>query len=98
MAMPHTLDIKIPLPPGPLASYIARALSVDPELSKDSVLRSFSCSQDMLEIHYSATSARMLRVAVNGAIESVRLCVSVAAELSPEALDMEMVDRENIVA
>ena len=66
-----------------------RALSVDPELSKDAVHRRFTCTEDMLEIHYTATSARMLRVAVNGVLESVRLCVRVAAELGTEALNME---------
>ena len=54
----------------------------------------------MLEIYYSATSARMLRVAVNGVLESVRLCVKVAAELSPEVLDREAdeVVRGNLAA
>ena len=66
-----------------------RALSVDPELSRDAVHRRFTCTEDMLEIHYEATSARMLRVAVNGVLESVRLCVRVAAELGPQVLDME---------
>jgi len=61
------------------------------------VHRSFSCSSDdggsssMLEIHYSAASARLLRVAVNGVLESLRLCVRVAAELSTEVLDREEV-------
>ena len=82
-------NIKIPLPPSALPTYIMRALSVDPELSKDAVRRRFTCTEDMLEIHYAATSARMLRVAVNGALESVRLCVRVAAELSTQVLDME---------
>jgi len=39
-------------------------------------------------------------VAVNGAFESVRLCVRVAAELSPEVLDREAdeIVRGNIAA
>ncbi|KAF8477319.1 transcription factor Pcc1-domain-containing protein, partial [Kalaharituber pfeilii] len=82
-------SIKIPLPPGELAHQMLRALSVDPELSKGAVHRSFSCTNDTLEIHYAATSARMLRVAVNGVLESVRLCVRVAGELSADVLDME---------
>ncbi|KAI5797490.1 transcription factor Pcc1-domain-containing protein [Peziza echinospora] len=87
--LPHTLTLTIPLPPPHLAKYLQRAISVDPELAPPhQIVRTITTSADgaALEIHYKAATARVLRVAVNGVLEGVRLCVRVAGQLGPEVL------------
>ncbi|KAF3928694.1 hypothetical protein AA313_de0202410 [Arthrobotrys entomopaga] len=85
----HSLILNVPLPTPRLAAILARSLSVDKELSPF-VQRSFSTSPDAAEvlvIDYKATTARMLRVAVNGCMESLYLVLQVCEELDQEALE-----------
>jgi EKC/KEOPS complex subunit PCC1/LAGE3 len=84
--------LSIPLPTPHLASTALRALSVDAELSPY-VQRHFSIDPSspegtVLRVDYSATTNRMLRVAVNGFFESVRVVLDVMREL-----DVDVVDR-----
>ena len=92
--------ISIPFPTTRLASSALRALQVDEELSS-LVQRSFSLtsnvsSKDFLEIkqeedtilitEYKATTNRMLRVAVNGFMESLGVVLGVMEELDIDVL------------
>ena len=84
-----------------LASSALQALQVDAELST-LVRRSFSLTNTgataqssdsagdacvILSIAYKATTNRMLRVAVNGCMESLRLVLEVMEGLDVDALD-----------
>ncbi|KAH7386030.1 transcription factor Pcc1-domain-containing protein [Pyrenochaeta sp. MPI-SDFR-AT-0127] len=87
---PCTLTLHIPFPSAHLASIAQRAISVDTELSP-LVRRSFavvtppespnSSEQSVLQVNYAATTNRMLRVAVNGFIESVGVVIGVMKDL-----------------
>ncbi|KAF2028822.1 Pcc1-domain-containing protein [Setomelanomma holmii] len=86
---PCTLTLTIPFPTSHLASTALRALSVDAELSP-LVRRSFkltsstsstSNEENMLQVNYAATTNRMLRVAVNGFIESIGVVIGVMKDL-----------------
>ncbi|KAF3940459.1 hypothetical protein ABW19_dt0205195 [Dactylella cylindrospora] len=86
---PHSLVINVPLPTPRLAALLARSLSVDKELSPF-VQRSFTVSpeaSEVLVINYKATTARMLRVAVNGCMESLNLVLEVCEELDEDVLE-----------
>ncbi|KAF3932218.1 hypothetical protein ABW20_dc0110147 [Dactylellina cionopaga] len=86
---PHSLIINVPLPTPRLAKILARSLSVDKELSPF-VHRSFSVSSqaaEVLVLDYRATTARMLRVAVNGCMESLNLVLEVCEELDRDTLE-----------
>ncbi|EPS45167.1 hypothetical protein H072_846 [Dactylellina haptotyla CBS 200.50] len=92
MSFDHSLVLNVPLPTPRLAAILARSLSVDKELSPF-VQRSFSVSPDaadVLVIDYKATTARMLRVAVNGCMESLYLVLEVCQELDPSALEEQI--------
>lgn len=84
--------LSIPFPSAHLASTAQRALSVDAELSP-LVRRSFqlvstpeSSDDDVLQINYAATTNRMLRVAVNGFMESVGVVIGVMKELDVDVV------------
>ncbi|EWC48480.1 hypothetical protein DRE_07756 [Drechslerella stenobrocha 248] len=86
---PHSLSLAVPLPTPRLAAVLARSLAVDRELSPF-VHRSFAVSPSdpaVLVIDYHAATARMLRVAVNGCMESLNLVLHVCEELDQDALD-----------
>ncbi|KAL4755345.1 hypothetical protein BDW72DRAFT_163478 [Aspergillus terricola var. indicus] len=96
---PCTLTISLPLPSHRLASSAMRALEVDVELSPH-VRRSFSLKspdpgaqstdgdegKTVLETTYKATTNRMLRVAVNGFMESLGIVLGVMEELDVDVL------------
>ncbi|PYH95109.1 Pcc1-domain-containing protein [Aspergillus ellipticus CBS 707.79] len=97
---PYTLTISLPLPTNRLASSALQTLEVDTELSPF-VRRSFALttpdkaptddeqSKTVLETTYRATTNRMLRVAVNGFMESLGVVLGVMEELDVDVLDME---------
>ncbi|CCX31502.1 transcription factor Pcc1-domain-containing protein [Pyronema domesticum] len=85
-AFPHSITLTIPLPTPRLADTISRSLAVDEELSS-LVIREFKANQSTLEIHYKATTARMLRVATNGALESLGTLLRVVEELDVGVLE-----------
>ncbi|WYZ34484.1 hypothetical protein EsH8_I_000760 [Colletotrichum jinshuiense] len=92
---PCSLTIDVPFPTPRLASVARKALAVDQELSP-LVRRTFSIDDDssptadaasVLRVHYKATTNRMLRVAVNGLMESLNLVVEVMEELDVDVLE-----------
>jgi len=88
---PCSLTIDIPLPTPRLAGMALRALQVDVELSP-LVRRSFSQVEvSVLRTEYKATTNRMLRVAVNGFMESVGVVLSAMEELDVDVLDPDHV-------
>lgn len=91
---PCSLTIDVPLPDHRLADTALRALQVDAELSP-LVRRSFALTNrngdpaetgDVLSTEYKATTNRMLRVAVNGFMESLGVVLQVMAELDVDIL------------
>lgn len=82
----------MPLPDHRLASTALRTLQVDAELSP-LVRRHFSLAsndghdeQNILRTEYKATTNRMLRVAVNGFMESLGVVLQVMEELDVDVL------------
>ncbi|KAI8943067.1 hypothetical protein NX059_001103 [Plenodomus lindquistii] len=89
---PCTLTLHIPFPTPHLALTAQRSLSVDAELSP-LVRRAFSLTnnststeESVLRVNYAATTNRMLRVAVNGFIESLGVVVGVMRDLDVDVL------------
>ncbi|KAI0483270.1 Pcc1-domain-containing protein [Xylariaceae sp. FL0804] len=94
---PCALTIDVPFPTARLATVALKALRVDKELSP-LVSRAFSLaslkpegSEDGQEIsilrtEYKATTNRMLRVAVNGFMESLNLVIEVMETLDEDVL------------
>jgi EKC/KEOPS complex subunit PCC1/LAGE3 len=79
--------LTIPFPDARLSSIALKAISVDPELSP-LVDRTFSLGEDasLLTVVYRATTDRMLRVSVNGFMESLSTVLEVMAELDVDAV------------
>lgn len=79
--------LRVPLPDPRLASAALDALQVDPELSP-LVRRQLSLddSRTLLCIDYQATTNRMLRVAVNSFMDSVKLVLEVMEHLDVHVL------------
>jgi len=87
-SFPCRLTIDVPFPTAFLAESARRAISVDKELSS-LVDRSLEISSDqstLLRVHYSATTNRMLRVAVNGFFESLGVVVHCMEELDLDVI------------
>ncbi|KAF1945988.1 Pcc1-domain-containing protein [Clathrospora elynae] len=97
---PCTLTLHIPFPSTHLASTAQRALSVDAELSP-LVRRAFSIvapkaqasssqtaneDKSVLQVNYAATTNRMLRVAVNGFVESAGVVIGVMKDLDVDVV------------
>ncbi|KAH7380333.1 transcription factor Pcc1-domain-containing protein [Phaeosphaeria sp. MPI-PUGE-AT-0046c] len=89
---PCTLTLSIPFPSPHLATTAQRALSVDAELSP-LVQRSYqlvsppeSADKTVLQVNYAATTNRMLRVAVNGFLESAGVVIAVMKELDVDVV------------
>ncbi|KAH8424039.1 CTAG/PCC1 family protein [Aspergillus melleus] len=99
---PYSLTISLPLPTTRLASSALRTLEVDTELSpfvrRDLAITSPSPKSEseldpeapaVLETTYRATTNRMLRVAVNGFMESLGVILGVMEELDVDVLEAE---------
>ncbi|KAF2397666.1 Pcc1-domain-containing protein [Trichodelitschia bisporula] len=98
---PCKLVLTIPFPTHRLANAALRSLAVDEELSQ-LVKRDFALTNNdgdtstsegkgveadtVLLVTYRATTHRMLRVAVNGFLESVRLVVQVMEEADEDVV------------
>lgn len=92
----RTIDVR--LPSARLASTALQALQVDKELSP-LVCRTFSTltatepnlkvEETVLRTVYRATTNRMLRVAVNGFMESLKLALEIMEELDVDAFDSD---------
>jgi EKC/KEOPS complex subunit PCC1/LAGE3 len=93
-------ELQFPFPTSRLASTALDAIQVDPELSP-LVRREFSLIKgqytdndnhdgpQVLRVDYRATTNRMLRVAVNSFMESLRLVVEVMEKLDVDVLDVK---------
>ena len=84
----------MPFPTARLASVALKAMSVDKELSP-LVHRTFSTAEpaeSVLRIEYSATTNRMLRVAVNSFMDSLALIMEVMEELDVDVLESRKVE------
>ena len=103
----HTRTVDLPLPTARLASAALQTLRVDKELSPlvrrslstispasshagDASLVN-SSEETILRAEYKATTNRMLRVAVNGFMESLSVVLGVMEELDVDVLGMEHV-------
>ncbi|KAH8675742.1 transcription factor Pcc1-domain-containing protein [Xylariales sp. PMI_506] len=94
---PCSLTLDVPFPTARLASIAQRSLQVDKELSP-LVRRAFSitspidndgiqhATDTVLRVEYSATTNRMLRVAVNSFMESLALVIEVMEHLDTDVL------------
>lgn len=86
----------MPFPTARLSTIAKKALSVDKELSP-LVQREFctiaavpaSPNECVLRIHYKATTNRMLRVAVNGFMDSLSLVLEVMETLDADVLEAQ---------
>ncbi|KAL1964147.1 hypothetical protein VTN77DRAFT_7235 [Rasamsonia byssochlamydoides] len=103
---PYSLTISLPLPTHRLASSALRALQVDAELSPSvrrnmaltvppgKITGSDADAPEemktVLETTYRATTNRMLRVAVNGFMESLGVVLGVMEELDVDVLKAEL--------
>lgn len=89
----------MPLPTARLATTALEAIQVDKELSP-LVRRSLTASSEsgdaagLLRVEYKATTNRMLRVAVNSFMESLKLVVEVMEQLDIDVLE-EQAQKEN---
>ncbi|KAM0281943.1 hypothetical protein ACHAQH_003289 [Verticillium albo-atrum] len=89
---PCSLTLTIPFPTDRLATVAHQALAVDKELSP-LVSRAFSVKtqpadvSSILEVHYKATTNRMLRVAVNSFMDSLKLVIEVMEQLDADVLE-----------
>ncbi|QPH00669.1 hypothetical protein C2857_004528 [Epichloe festucae Fl1] len=91
---PCSISLQVPFPTARLATTALKALQVDPELSPF-VQRQFStgpAGQDqssddaVLTVHYQATTNRMLRVAMNSFMDSLKLVLEVMELLDVDVL------------
>ncbi|KAI9171438.1 EKC/KEOPS complex subunit PCC1 [Paramyrothecium foliicola] len=90
---PCSLALQVPLPTSRLASTALQALQVDPELSP-LVRRQLSVvgapetpnAADILRVEYKAATNRMLRVAVNSFMDSLKLVLEVMEQLDVDVI------------
>ena len=104
------LTIDLPFPNARLATIALRALHVDEELSPlvhrslsiispsfQSPMMNSSISEDtVLRAEYRATTNRLLRVAINGFMESLGVVIGVMEELDVEVFESN--SKKNIIA
>ncbi|KAJ2054183.1 hypothetical protein GGH13_008266, partial [Coemansia sp. S155-1] len=69
----HSLTLKIPFADARLAGIAKRSLNVDRELSDGKVIRNIDIEDSTLIATFSADTLRLLRVSVNGFMDSVIL-------------------------
>ncbi|KAF4977093.1 hypothetical protein FZEAL_6326 [Fusarium zealandicum] len=91
--------LNVPFPTARLATTALKAIQVDPELSP-LVRRHLTVvpaptqgpsdrDAHLLDVQYKATTNRMLRVAVNGFMESLKLLVEVMEQLDTDVLGQQ---------
>ncbi|KAM0667363.1 hypothetical protein ACQRIU_003228 [Beauveria bassiana] len=95
-SFPCSIELQIPFPTNRLASIALQSIQVDPELSP-LVQRHLSLTssptdagadggQQVLRVDYRAATNRMLRVAVNSFMDSLKLVVEVMEHLDADVL------------
>ncbi|KAF7525606.1 hypothetical protein G7054_g11038 [Neopestalotiopsis clavispora] len=96
---PCTLTLDVPFPTARLASVALRSLQVDKELSPlvrrdlriatpENLPDTERIEDSVLKVTYKATTNRMLRVAVNGFMESLTLVLEVMESLDTDVLSI----------
>ncbi|KAI9501691.1 transcription factor Pcc1-domain-containing protein [Coemansia spiralis] len=70
---PYSTILTVPFEDPRLASITAESLKVDQELSVDKVSRCISVNDRSLIVTFAADSLRMLRVSINGFMDSLIL-------------------------
>ncbi|RKF83681.1 hypothetical protein GcM3_010017 [Golovinomyces cichoracearum] len=108
---PYSITIDIPFPNAGLASIALEALRVDPELSSlvhrtlTTISSSSPCSpslclaesqKSIVRTHYKAKTNRVLRVALNGFMESLSVIIAVMAELNVKTLETAVQNNKQI--
>ncbi|KAM3533090.1 hypothetical protein MY4038_003621 [Beauveria bassiana] len=95
-SFPCSIELQIPFPTNRLASIALQSIQVDPELSP-LVRRHLSLASSpndagadggpqVLRVDYRAATNRMLRVAVNSFMDSLKLVVEVMEHLDADVL------------
>ncbi|KAJ2766326.1 hypothetical protein IWQ56_001257 [Coemansia nantahalensis] len=69
----HVATLAVPFGEARLAQVACASLGADQELSSDRVSRTISAKDAVLEVEFRAESLRMLRVSVNGFMDSLIL-------------------------
>ncbi|KAJ2447399.1 hypothetical protein GGF42_005449 [Coemansia sp. RSA 2424] len=69
----HSITLSIPFADARLAGIAKNSLVVDRELSEDKVSRNIDTRDSLLVATFSADTLRMLRVSVNGFMDSLIL-------------------------
>ncbi|KAF9893044.1 hypothetical protein FE257_012455 [Aspergillus nanangensis] len=98
---PYTLTLNIPLLTERLAKSALETVEVDTELSpfvrRDLALTNAPPSKaaspepnSVLEVTYRATTNRMLRVAVNGLMESLGVVLDIMVQLDTDVLEQNL--------
>ncbi|KAF7562784.1 hypothetical protein G7046_g1343 [Stylonectria norvegica] len=95
LEFPCSITLHVPFPTSRLATTALKAIQVDPELSilverQLSVVRSPESTTgeaQILKVEHKATTNRMLRVAVNGFMESLHLVIEVMEQLDTDVLE-----------
>ncbi|KAH7329056.1 transcription factor Pcc1-domain-containing protein [Stachybotrys elegans] len=95
---PCSLTIDVPFPTSRLAETALKSIQVDPELSP-LVWRGFTVvdapdasdpdASSILRVAYMAATNRMLRVAVNSFMDSLKLVLEVMQELDVDVLEKQ---------
>ncbi|KAJ2156261.1 hypothetical protein GGF46_005310 [Coemansia sp. RSA 552] len=71
--LPHSLKLTVPFGEARLAEIAKTTLGVDAELSADKAQRTATAEGSNLVVQFQADSLRMLRVSVNGFMDSLIL-------------------------
>ncbi|KAL1872120.1 hypothetical protein Daus18300_004489 [Diaporthe australafricana] len=105
---PCSLQIDIPFPTARLSSIAIKAITVDKELSplvrrEFSTVSASSATggdagdddvteQNVMRVHYKATTNRMLRVSVNSFMDSLSLILEVMERLDADVLESRPIE------
>lgn len=76
-------EIAIPFPTAKEADIAYNSIRVDKDPKKGGVTKTLSLKDNSLHAHFEASSARMLRVAVNGFMDLVILVTQTMEQFGP---------------
>ncbi|KKA28779.1 hypothetical protein TD95_002862 [Thielaviopsis punctulata] len=93
VSFPCSISLSIPFPTPRLANVALKAISVDPELSP-LVHRSMRTDGPALLVDYKATTNRMLRVATNSFMASLKLTTEVMEKMDADVLEAGVQDKQ----
>ncbi|KAI8789655.1 EKC/KEOPS complex subunit LAGE3 [Biomphalaria glabrata] len=80
---PLSADIQIPFPSDHEAEIAYGSLSVDKEPKRGGVSKTMTFSHNVLNVHFQAQEARMLRVSINSFFEHLKLVVETMERFGP---------------